>query len=107
MWGMDDAELLTTKQAAEIMGRSGRSVRRLIQGGTLRPPLRLRRGRGAYYLTRADVQAYRDVRAPDTPPAGPAAPPAQPLQPRNTRMNHTASTTAPLRAAFPGVPDRD
>lgn len=56
--------LLTSTQAGQILGKSGRTVSRLAMKGLLVPAQTLPIGNGAYLFRQSDVIAYRDQRAP-------------------------------------------
>jgi hypothetical protein len=51
-------ELLTTTAAGAILGKSGRTVARLVEAGRLRAAQRLPGPKGALLLRRADVEAF-------------------------------------------------
>lgn len=53
----NDDTLLTAEQVGEVLGKSGRTVRRLADRRILPVAQRLPGPRGAYLFTRADVDA--------------------------------------------------
>ena len=48
-------ELITTTEAANLLGKSSRSVQRMVDSGALVPVRRLAGPNGAYLFNRADV----------------------------------------------------
>lgn len=50
-------DLIPTSEVAEIMGKSVRTVHRLIQSGDLKPALKIAGQSGAYLFNRSDVEA--------------------------------------------------
>lgn len=59
----DNPDLVTSPQAALILGVSLRTVHRYTDAGDLTPALQLPGPNGAYLFRRADVVALRDARA--------------------------------------------
>lgn len=49
-------ELITTTEAATLLGKSSRSVQRMVDSGDLVPVRRLAGPNGAYLFNRADIE---------------------------------------------------
>lgn len=62
VWHMSkvDAEQITTREAAEILGKSVRATIRLVESDALKPIRKLPGLRGAFLFDRAAVQAIAD-----------------------------------------------
>lgn len=56
-------DLVTSPQAAHILGVSNRTVHRLADAGELKPALQLPGPNGAFLFLRSAVEALRDARA--------------------------------------------
>lgn len=56
-------ELLTSTQAGAMLGKSARTVQRMVDAGTLTPAQKLPGPNGAYLFLRADVEALTDEAA--------------------------------------------
>jgi len=64
---MPDADdLITSSEAARILGRSARTVARLAKAGELPHAGRLTAARGVYLFRRSDVEAFAAARAEAT-----------------------------------------
>jgi len=61
VWSMSDTDLLTTTQAGVILGKSGRTVARMIEAGTLAAVAKLPGPNGAHLLRRSDVLALLEA----------------------------------------------
>jgi excisionase family DNA binding protein len=59
---MTEPNLITTAQAAEILGYSKRHVARLVDAGHLTPELKFPGWRGGYLFTPAEVARFRAER---------------------------------------------
>ena len=55
--------LIGSVEAARILGKSPRTVHRLVESGALTPVLTAPGGAGVFMFDRADVEALRDERA--------------------------------------------
>ncbi|MBW8025326.1 DNA-binding protein [Clavibacter michiganensis subsp. michiganensis] len=53
-----DGDLITTRQAADLIGESVRQTTRRIDAGTLTPAHKLDGLRGAYLFRRTDVETF-------------------------------------------------
>jgi len=61
---MANNELIGTTEVASILGKSPRTVHRMVTAGHLIPALKAPGGSvGIYLFNRADVEALRDTRA--------------------------------------------
>lgn len=61
----DPGELLTSTQAAAILGVSARTIQRRVKAGLLVPAARVPAGHhGTYLFRRADIEALAAERAP-------------------------------------------
>lgn len=54
-----DEDLITAPEAGAILGKSARTVQRMIPTGTLKPVRKLPGPNGAYLFRRSDVEALR------------------------------------------------
>lgn len=61
----DPDELLTTAQAAELLGRRRQTIRNYVQSGRLVPAQKLPASTGTYLFRRADVEAL--LPSPEAP----------------------------------------
>lgn len=60
---MDTADLIPSPEAGRLLGRSPRTVHRLVETGDLRPAMKLPGTNGTFLFHRADVLALADERA--------------------------------------------
>lgn len=56
-------DLLTSSQVGAILGKSARTVQRMVDAGSLTPAQKLPGPNGAYLFRRADVEALTDEAA--------------------------------------------
>jgi excisionase family DNA binding protein len=54
---MRDTDLITSPQVAALLGKSIRTIHRLVDAGELTPTMKLPGPNGAYLFRRADVEA--------------------------------------------------
>jgi excisionase family DNA binding protein len=54
---MTNAELLTSPEAGALLGKSARTVQRLVDRGELKPAQKLPGPNGAYLFRREDIEA--------------------------------------------------
>lgn len=63
---MPETDLLTTTQAGAILGKSGRTVARMVEAGEIAPVHRLPGPNGALLFDRSAIEALAAQRATDT-----------------------------------------
>jgi hypothetical protein len=57
--------LITTAQAAEVSGKSLRTIIRLVEKGKLNPAQKLPGLRGAFLFDAGDIEALKPVKSPE------------------------------------------
>ena len=63
MLSMSSPDLVTSSQAAEMLGKSVRTINRMAVAGTLPPAMKVPGATGHYLFRRADVEALTDEAA--------------------------------------------
>ncbi|MCB4209177.1 helix-turn-helix domain-containing protein [Arthrobacter sp. UM1] len=60
---VDSPEVLTTREAARLLGLTVSAVHQVVRRGELSPQLKSPGARGAFFFSRAEVQELAQVRA--------------------------------------------
>ena len=63
---MTEPNLITSPEAGRIIGRSPRTIHRLVESGALTPAVRLPGPNGALLFRREDIEALAEKRPPQS-----------------------------------------
>lgn len=59
----NETDLVAVSEVAALLGKSVRTVHRMIQAGELKPVMKIGGGTGAYLFQRAEIEAAIEQRA--------------------------------------------